>query len=134
MEAHRENTDFTLILSVMEKPLSQHNSQSRILAMMVLSNYLSQNQEDLKQCLKLTKGDVQVIGTLVKYKQETNDILSFLDQMRAIEENSSALCSHGALELLGNVIDSSEIEEDIKRAALLLEALLNEGIQSLSVD
>ena len=132
MEIHRENTDLTLIQSVVEKPLSQHNSQSRIFAMMVLSNYLSKNQGNLKQCLKLTKEDIQLVGTLVK--QETNDILSFLDQIRAVENNSSTLCLYGGLELLGNIIDSSEVEEDIKKAALLLEALLSEGTQSLSIN
>ena len=126
-KVHREGTDLSLIHSAIEAVLSQQNCQRRIFAMMVLSNYFSQDQEDLKMSLKLTTEDVQVVSSLVKCKEETEDILLFLDQVKVIEDNSDILRSCGGLELLGKVIDYSEIEQDIGKAAILLEALLSEG-------
>lgn len=126
-KVHREGTDLSLIRSAIGSVLSQHNSQRRIFAMMVFSSYFSQDQEDLKLSLQLKKEDVQVLSSLVQYEEETEDILSFLDQVKAVEDNSNVLRSYGGLELLGKVVDFSEIEQDIGKAATLLEALLSEG-------
>lgn len=126
-KVHREGMDLSLIRSAIGSVLSQHNSQRRIFAMMVFSSYFSQDQEDLKLSLQLKKEDVQVLSSLVQYEEETEDILSFLDQVKAVEDNSNVLRSYGGLELLGKVVDFSEIEQDIGKAATLLEALLSEG-------
>ena len=124
-KVHRENTDLSLLLSALEAALSQQNCQCRVFAMMILGNYFEQDQEKMKEHVKLTKEDIQVLSTLVKCKEEMEDILSFLDQVRASEHNSDVLMSHGGLELLGKVVDCSEIEEHTQKAALLLEALLS---------
>ena len=125
-KVQRENTDLSLIQSTVQSALTQQNSQCRIFAMMVLSNYLDEDQESVMKCAKLTKEDVQAISTLVQCREETEDILLFLDQIRVIEDNSNALRSFGGLEVLARVIDYSEIEQDIAKAAMLLEELLSE--------
>ena len=123
-KVQRENTDLSLIQSVVETFLSQNGTQCRIFAMIILSYYLDQGQENVMEYVKLTEEDVQIINKIVKCEEETGDILSFLDQVRSIEINSHVLHSFGGLELLGKVIDSSENDEDIEKAAMILEALL----------
>ncbi len=128
-EVHRKHTDLSLLQSVVKTPLSQQNSQCRIFAMMILSNYLNHDQETVENSyLKLTKEDIKSISGLVG---EGEDILSFLDTVRAIEDNSNTLCTYGGLELLGKVIEDSEIVQDIERAAVLLQALLSKGTQEM---
>ena len=123
-KVHKDNTDLSLIQSAVKTALSQQSSQSRVFAMMVLSCY--SDQDSVKDDLKLTKEDIQVIRTLAHREETIRDILTFLDIVKGIEDNLYTLRSHGGIDLLGSVIDMSEVEEDVEEAALLLEALLNE--------
>ena len=125
-KVHQESIEFSLIQGAVKTALSQQNCQRRIFAMMALSNYLDRDEENVVEYIKLTKEDVKAIDTLVKCKEETEDILLFLDQVRAVECNSYILCSCGGLDILSKVIDITEIEKDTEKAALLLEALLSE--------
>ena len=127
-KVHKDNTDLSLIQSAVKTALSQQSSQSRVFAMMVLSCYSDQDQESVKDDLKLTKEDIQVIHTLAQCKEIIQDILTFLDLVRGTEDNLCTLRSHGGIDLLGSVIDMSEVEEDVEKAALLLETLLSEEI------
>ena len=127
---HKENTDLSLIQSAVKTALTQQTCQCRIFALMVLSCYLDQDEENLKNAIKLTKRDMEVISTLMQCKENVDDILTFLDLVKVLEDNLRTLQSHGGPDLLAHVIDSSETE-DISKAALLLEALLSEEAQEV---
>lgn len=123
-QVQRESTDLPLVLTAVETALSRPACQGRIFAMMSLCNY--RDQDAVKKHVKLTGEDIQVISQLVKFTEETEDVLLFLDQVRLFEGNSHALRSCGGLELLSKVVDFSVIEKDIEKAAMLLEILLKD--------
>ena len=129
-EVYRENSDLTLIFPAIEIFLTR-TGQCRIFAKMVLSNYFKHEKEKVREHLILTEEDIQAISVFVKCQEETEDILLFLAEVKEVDGNSHALLSFGGLDLLAKVIDSSEREEDIDKAAILLEALLSEGTQEI---